>query len=263
MDPSSSTASGKAELLILGAGTGVPHKERSPSGYLVSAEGGNILIDGGAGTLQRLLGHGITYHDIDQVLYSHFHPDHSLDMVSLLFAAKNPHEPRKKPLRIYGPKGLKQFYKRLLSVYGSALVPKEYDLKLQEVQRGDIELDPCIVTCAPMKHPAPTIGFKVRFNSGATMFYSGDTDYCRNLVSLTREVHSLFLDCSFPDEQKAIGHLTPSLAGKVAAQASCKRLVLTHLYPSCDMYPVIEQCKKHFKGVVVFAKDNMRFELSE
>ena len=193
MDPSSSAVAVKPELLILGAGTGVPHKERSPSGYLISAGGRNILIDGGAGTLQRLLGHGITYRDIDYVLYSHFHPDHSLDLVSLLFAAKNPHEPRKKSLRIYGPKGLKRFYKKLLAVYGGALVPKEYDLNLLEVGRGDIKFDICTVACAPMKHPAPTIGFKITFNNWATLFYSCYTDYCMNIVRLTRGVHSLLL----------------------------------------------------------------------
>ena len=90
------------------------------------------------------------------------------------------------------------------------------------------------------------------------MVYSGDTDYCDNIVKLGREADVLILECSFPDERKTEGHLTPSLAGKIAREASCKKLLLTHFYPVFQGHDILAECRKEFSGEIILAEDGMK-----
>ena len=46
--------------------------------------------------LKKMLEAGITYLDMDLLLYTHIHPDHVADLVPLLFACKYADQPRKK-----------------------------------------------------------------------------------------------------------------------------------------------------------------------
>ena len=68
----------------------------------------------------------------------------------------------------------------------------------------------------------------------------------------------LVLECSLPDEKRVKGHLTPSLCGRIAAESNCKKLVLTHFYPSCDNVDIISLCRKYYNGEVIVGEDLMR-----
>ena len=57
---------------------------------------------------------------------------------------------------------------------------------------------------------------------------------------------------------KVDGHLTPSLAGRVARETHCKRLVLTHFYPPCDSHDLAGVVKEQYGGDVILAEDLMR-----
>jgi ribonuclease BN (tRNA processing enzyme) len=96
---------------------------------------------------------------------------------------------------------------------------------------------------------------------GKAVAYSGDTDYCPNLILLAREVDLLILECSFPDDRKVEGHLTPSLAGRVAREAGCKRLLLTHFYPPCDDCDVKGAVESQYSGTVIVAEDVMKLAI--
>ena len=250
-----------AELLILGSGVGVPNPKRATPAYILNVEDKNILIESGSGTLQRLIKQGITYQDIDYVLYSHLHPDHTLDFTSLLFAAKHPKNPRRKDLKVIGPEGIKDFYNKLLVVYGTTITPEHYRVLFDEIDEGELDLGICRILIKELEHTDSSIGFRIEFKDGKVLVYSGDTDYCPNLISLSKDADVLILESSAPDEFKVKGHLTPSVAGKVATEAGCKTLILTHLYPICDQYPILKQCRKSFKGKVILARDNMRLKL--
>jgi ribonuclease BN (tRNA processing enzyme) len=57
------------------------------------------------------------------------------------------------------------------------------------------------------------------------------------------------------------GHLSPSLAGQIASESRCKKLVLTHLYPICDAFDMKRQCASTYDGPVEIARDLMHFEV--
>ncbi len=54
---------------------------------------------------------------------------------------------------------------------------------------------------------------------------------------------------------KVPGHLTPSLAGRIATQAGVKKLVLTHFYPECEQVDIAKQCRKTYQGPLELAED--------
>jgi ribonuclease BN (tRNA processing enzyme) len=249
------------ELIILGSGTGVPSLKRGSPATLIKEGDQSILLDSGSGTLARMLRAGVTYKEVDAVLYSHIHPDHVADLVPLIFACKYQEDPRTKDLLILGGKGFRDYFEGLRSVYGSWIDPETFLIHIQEVLADDLEIGGLQVTTLPLEHAPESIGYRVTSAGGQNVVYSGDTDYCPNIVELARGADLLILECSFPEGQKVKGHLTPSLAGRIAHEAGCTRLVLTHLYPPCDQSDIRGDCQDVFPGEVLLAEDMIRIAI--
>ncbi len=253
------------ELTIIGSGTGMPSKTRAYPCTLVKINDKYLVFDTGPGSLRQLLLAGVTYLDVDCLYYSHFHPDHSLDLVSFLFAMRYNEPKRTKPLYITGPTGLKAFHEGLLLTFGDVIKPKTFDLYLREVDTGELSCDDWKITVAPVQHALHSVGFRIESRDGRTLTYSGDTDYGDGIIQLARKVNTLALECSFPDDQKVEGHLTPQLCARIARESQCERLILSHFYPVCDAYikkthnDLIKKLENIFKGVIVFAEDFARF----
>ena len=249
------------EIFVLGSGVGVPSVKRGYPGLFINSGTGRILIDPGPGSVRQLHKLGFTYNDVDSIILTHFHPDHCIDFISLLFACKYPLEPRKESLSVIGAVGLKNFYKGIIGTFGEAIIPEVFELHLKEVSEDTIAGGKSELTIKPMVHSDCAIGIRYRNGDGRILCYSGDTDYCANIVKLAQKADLLILECSFPDEGKVDGHLTPSYAGRIAREAEAKRLVLTHLYPVCNDYDIVSQCKKEFGGEIQIADDLMKIEI--
>ena len=247
------------EVIILGSGTCIPTLKRISPGMAIKIGPDNILLDGGTGTIYQLLKAGIDYMGLDYILYTHLHCDHTAELIPLLFAIKYSLDRlRRKDLRIFGPPGFKDFYQALMSIYSKWTVSDFYRIITQEVSCEPIEAEGWRCLAKPMTHSTPTVGYRFEDRAGKTVVYSGDTDYCPGIVELAQGANLLILECSFPDEKRVVSHLTPGLAGKIAQEAQCKRLVLTHLYPLCDQYDILGQCRKAFSGDILLAHDLMR-----
>ena len=64
-------------------------------------------------------------------------------------------------------------------------------------------------------------------------------------LTLSKAADFLICESALPDELKAKGHLTPSLAGEIATRANVRKLVLTHFYPECDHVDMRETMSKN------------------
>ncbi len=107
-------------VTILGSGTCVPSLRRSSCSILIKINENLLLFDSGAGTMRRLLEAGIEIFDISFIFYSHFHPDHTGELVPFLFSNKYPDGNRRKiPLTLVAGRGFAEFYDNLKAVYGS------------------------------------------------------------------------------------------------------------------------------------------------
>ena len=251
------------KVTILGSGTCVPSLRRSACAVLLETGKAKVLLDLGPGTMRQLLIYGITIFDLTHIFLSHFHPDHTAELVPLLFATKYPDNLRRKvPLTVLGGDGLIQFYKGLQAVYGNWIVLPAGQLTLQEIPAlsgGTLLFDDFEMTASPVSHRPESLAFRFKSRQGVVIVYSGDTEECDALTHLAHQADLFICESALPDALRAPGHLTPSLAGRMAARAGAKRLVLTHLYPQCDAVDIVKQAASTYKEEIIAAEDLMSF----
>ncbi len=248
-------------VTILGSGTAVPSLERSSSGVLIQEEGINTLIDFGYGTLRQLLNLGITYHDIDRIFFTHNHPDHVCDLIPFLFGARYRPSARKKDLEIVAGPGFSEFLDKLMQAFKHWLVPTDYQLNVTEIDEGLKKFGPHQVIFKKVQHIAMSRGYRFENRAGKSVVLSGDTDYCQGMIELGKEADLMILECAMPDGEKIAGHLVPALAAKLAQEAHCKKLCLTHFYPPCDMDVIHKTVSAIYSGELFLAQDLMQFEI--
>jgi ribonuclease BN (tRNA processing enzyme) len=247
------------DVHVLGSGTCVPQADRSSPACLVSLAEDNVLVDGGTGTMRRLLEAGFHYSEVDYLFYTHTHPDHVLDLVPFLFATKHtPGMVRTKPLHVLGPSGFRDFFDRLMGVFGEWVLSDDYPLELDEMEdESERVFGSWKVTTRALNHPVPTVGYRFS-ESGSVAVVSGDTDYCEEIVDLAKNADLLLLECSFPDQLKVGGHLTPQFASQIARESGCKRLLTMHMYPMASPEQLAEACREGFDGEVIAGRDLLK-----
>jgi len=253
------------EIIILGSGTTVPLAERASPSIALFIGKVFILLDIGPGTVRQLTIAGLTHEDIDYVAVSHLHPDHTADLIHLIFATRHPPVLKKrKPFTIIGPKGFSGFLELLKRPYGTWLDLPAGLMEIEELNadtRDRRQFKGFTLFSAPLRHTAQSIGFRIEDSSGNSLVYSGDTGYCEEMVDLAKDADLLILESSFPDGQGVEGHLTPSQAGEIAARAGATRLVLTHFYPDCLGSDMEGQCRRTYQGELILATDLMHISV--
>jgi len=220
------------KLYILGTGTAIPRIERGSSAYLVTTPGVNILIDVGPAVVRRLLETGYDVNDVDVVVLTHFHVDHTADLSTFFFACNYGMRPRTKPLTVIGGRGLARFHRGLRAVY-PWIRPVSYDLTVNRLVNDSLEMKGLTIRTAPMRHNPESIA--VRLEGKRSITFSGDTDLSGNLIRLAEKTDILVAECAFP-ERKVKGHLNLAALDKIVQKAEPKRVILTHLYPDWDTY---------------------------
>jgi ribonuclease BN (tRNA processing enzyme) len=247
------------QITILGSGTCVPSLKRSACSLLLEIEKNKILVDTGPGTTRRLLEAGVYINQLDHIFYSHFHPDHISELISILFALKYSGLKRNNPLTIIAGNGFLNFYDRLKSVFGHWI---ELDtLILDEMNTftpDHRKFDGFDVNSIPTNHNPESLSYRFTSSAGASVVYTGDTDECPQLFQIAKDADLFICESAMPDDHKVDGHLTPSLAGKIACDANVSQLVLTHLYPECDTVNIEKECRKTYSGPLWLAQDLMR-----
>src|SRR5215213_7192414 len=100
------------EITVVGSGTVVPRLARRQSCVAVDAGGEAIVFDVGAGGMRGMLDVDLVPFAVDRIFFTHFHPDHTVDIVPLLFSMKYSAEgQRTRPLHLAGPEPFRRFWK--------------------------------------------------------------------------------------------------------------------------------------------------------
>lgn len=253
------------KIVILGSGTGVPLIDRGSPCLLLMSEGEYTLFDLGPGALRQLLRIGIPHQRIDRVFFTHFHPDHTGDLVHLLFATRSPAVlETRKPFLLSGGRGLGEFLMKLQKAYGKwlrlpDLIVKVDEMEITKPDRRDFK--GISVFSQPLQHTPNSLAYRVQDGSGASFVYSGDTGYSEELVEFAMYADLLILECSFPEKNKVEKHLTPVLAGRIAAQAKAKKLLLVHLSPEVLGTDIPGQCRRSYDGELIIGRDLLQLEV--
>ena len=217
---------------VLGSGTPLPDADRGPAGFLIEVDGRAWLVDGGSGTLQRLVRAGVRPRDLAGGVYSHQHPDHCADLVPLLFAFRA--GGRETDYPIWAGAGFADFFRRLGDAWGRAMEPRTAKVVLHEHALDGVvtsELGGLVLQTAPANHSACAL--HLRFEAaGHAIVFSGDTGPSDSLVTLATAASLLVVECGAVSPMA--GHLCPDQVVDLVARARPHQVWLTHLHPGVD-----------------------------
>ena len=248
------------EIHTLGTGTAIPINQHSPSGLIVKAGSECLLFDIGPGTLGRLQLANVRYDQISQLLISHLHPDHTLDLATLMLIFNYaPGAERKTPFQISACQGFDDFFKRMVDLYPE-IEPVSFELQTRSVFREEFSIGSLKIKCAPTGHTPESVAYRVEDGSHS-MVYSGDAAPQGELAQLAKNADLLVSECSFPAGWQTEDHLTAETLGIIAQQAEVKTLVVVHSYPPALAVDLAAQIRSYYQGQVQLAFDGMQISL--
>lgn len=239
-------------ITVLGCSGSVGGPDSPASGYLLSApDTPPLVIDFGGGVLgalQRYADPGEV-----QVLLSHLHADHCLDLPGLfVWRRYHPNPPVGRAV-MFGPSDTWMRLAAASSPEGGGLDDFRdiFDIQHWEDGRsvtfGALTVEPRLVS-----HPTESYGMRFTDPSGAVLVYSGDTGVCDSVIELARGADVFLCEASWthaPDRPEHV-HLSGTEAGQIAATAGVSELLLTHIPPWTSREDVISEAKAEFDGPV-------------
>lgn len=249
---------------VLGAGTSVPSARMAPA-HLVRAGDLTLLLDAGAGCSTSLFRAGVTLDHLTGLALTHLHPDHTAELVPILFALVNPaHPPRTTPLPIWGPQGLAAHLAALEAAYGRWIRPG-CGITVEELVGGQSFVledaqSSLLCTAFAVTHSVGSLAYRIEAG-GASLCFSGDSGVCPALVEAARAVDLFVCECSALEGEEVEGHLTATQVAEVAAAAGCRRVVLTHLYGHQLRTDLVARVAQRFGGPVELAEEGRVLEV--
>src|SRR5918998_3444626 len=247
------------KITVVGSGTVVPRLERRQSCVVARAGGQTLVFDLGSGAVRGMLASSIDPFTVDRIFFTHFHPDHTVDVVPLLFAINHgAPEKRTRPLYLSGPEPFLRFWGSVMEAWGEWMAGDHATLLSELPQRcqSPIELAGCRLSWAPVEHRRESIAYRLDAEGGAFV-YTGDTEYSASVVELARDADTLLIECAFPDASPIPGHMTPSGVANIASEAGVRRVVLTHIFPVTDLLDLETEVGNGFDGEVIVAEDGL------
>ncbi len=260
-------ATRKAELAltVLGSSCSIPRAGRACSSYLIEADGTAIVADLGTGAFSNLVRHRAP-DALDAVLITHMHADHFLDIVPLRYALKYGDRKNARKLPLYLPPGGEAMLRRLCSAFakegGADFLEEVFAVRTFD-PAVPLRLNAVSLSFAPTQHYISTYALRCEV-AGTSLTYSSDTAPTQSVVDLARASTLFLCEATLSDaeeEEPERGHMSAREAGRLAAQASAERLLLTHYSDSAVSSELIASARLAFAGPVDVADDGFRVEL--
>ena len=272
-------------LQVLGSGGPEMGDKRASSAYIIWIDGkSKILIDFGGGASLRFEEVGAKIPELDVILLTHLHVDHTADIPALLKSAFFTRATGK--LYVYGPEennfmpSTEDFIERLFEddkgawqylgdhLDGAAsLQLKAHDVdntrKVVTIyKQGDISIQAVSVHHGPI----PVLAYRVNVGNKSITF-SGDMngDY-HTLERLAKGTDILVAHNAVPKgsiDVAAALHMTPNIIGQIAQKAHSKRVVLSHrmLRTLGREKETLREIRKYYRGSVKFANDKSFYRI--
>lgn len=238
-------------LQVLGSGGPEIDDGRASSGYLVRIDGkARIIVDMGGGSALRFEETGASLNDIDLVLMTHFHVDHSNDLPAFIKASY--FTGRDRDLLLYGPTGnnlmpsAEAFVDALFGQTGafrylnSYITPGEddYQVLAHNVDAGNRQVHTIFenkaytVSAVAVHHGAiPAIAWRVDVGDRSIVFSGDMNNAYHSLTALAKDADILVAHNAVPEDASDIAknlHMPPSTIGRIAGDTGVGQLVLSH-----------------------------------
>lgn len=254
------------KLVVLGSGSTAPHAKRSSSGYWLETIGGTLLLDCSASIGSRMAANQLDWPNLDAIWISHFHLDHCGGLAPLLAGTKHSSEmkERRKPLKIFGPAGLKGLIGRFSDVNNYRLLEQPFPVEVIEVEeQHPFEILPGVEAVAlKTPHTDESHAIHIRDTDEKTLVYSADTGFSEIVGAFANRVDLFILECTFVRDKPVKKHLELAEAMFLIRKGHPKRAMLTHFYPEWDDVDFDKEVAK-FEPMceVIEAKDGLVVEI--
>jgi len=246
-----------AKIVILGSAAAVSDADHDNTHLLlVGDEDGPVLIDAGSNPLGKIKNMGINDELVQDVILTHFHPDHVSGVPNMLM-----HMwllGRKNPLRFYGLHHCLNRMEDLLMAFSSDEWPNFFPVTFTRVSERPaapvMENKDFRITAWPVQHFVPTVGLRIENKQNGKVFaYSCDTEPTDTLYELAaNEPDILIHEAAGPPP----GHSTARQAGQLATDVGAKSLYLIHYQVwNTDPAPLVGQAQETYGGQVTLLKD--------
>lgn len=271
-------------LTVIGCSAAMPRPGGACSSYLVTYGAVNVLTDCGPGSLS-VLRQEINPRNLDAIVISHLHADHTLDLVPLAYGLKygppvgDEHKPAGGRLPLFVPPDGKAFLRGLAealegsgrnSDFWAPFAVTEYDPDGTLVVGGDTDeaADYLSFRFAPTRHYIPCWAMKISPPGDAprpALVYGADSAPVESLTRLARGADLLILEATLdtPEAPAPVGHMTPRQAGQLAADAGgVRQLLLTHYWGHIPPETMIAEARAVFDGPVSVARERATYTVA-
>jgi ribonuclease Z len=144
------------QLTILGTSATVPTKNRNHVGALITYKAEGLLFDCGEGMQRQFKLAGISFSKITRIFLSHWHGDHMLGLPGLLQSMAM-HQYTDE-LKIYGPPGSTQKFKKLLDAFESTY---PIEATMHEIKEGKfLDTKDFYMEAYPLSHRTKCYGYR-------------------------------------------------------------------------------------------------------
>ncbi|PKP74512.1 MAG: MBL fold metallo-hydrolase [Alphaproteobacteria bacterium HGW-Alphaproteobacteria-6] len=246
-------------LLGTKGGPAIRTGSTNPTSSLLSLAGQVVVVDCGLGVTRGLVDQGIALKDLDQIVITHLHSDHYLELGPLLHTAWV--AGLKTPVTVRGPEGLTDYWRHFLAAMqadiairiadeGRPALDRLVDIRVVD-PASPFRVGPLQVHAMPTDHPpVPCLAYRFEAEGKAVVF-SGDTAHLPALAGFALGadllVHEAMLAEALPALVARVGngdgrlmahlmrsHTLASDAARTATAAGVRALALHHLVPSDD-----------------------------
>lgn len=274
--------SSKVELQILGSG-GPEIDGRASTSYILWIDNkARLLVDMGSGSMLRFEETKAELIDLNAIVLTHLHIDHSVDLPAFIKAGF--FSSRVEPLDIIAPKGndffpgTKEYLNTLFGAKGAyrymqdVLTPQSDSFQILP-----IEIDSTKILTKEYKHfslklinvhhgivPALALSIEV---DNKKILISGDTNNRDlHLNKIATDANLFIAHHAIPEHSSRFSkelHMSPSNIATIATDANVQKVVLTHRMKRTlgEEKNSLKIIKSIYKGEVVFAEDGMKLKL--
>ncbi|MEN8173904.1 MAG: MBL fold metallo-hydrolase [Chloroflexota bacterium] len=250
-----------AKITILGSANAVADHSHENAHFAISTGNRFILIDCPNNPIMRLSDVGLDFHQLTDLILTHFHPDHVSGVPLLLMNMWL--LGHRSPLRIHGLQHTIERMKKLMDLFDWKEWINFFEVTFHALPENNMSIavddDDFRIYTSPVCHMIPTMGMRVEMvKSGKVLAYSCDTTPCPSLYDLAFNADVLIHEAAgeFP------GHSSAFQAGQVAQNAGAKSLYLIHY----DVDPKISkgltaQAESAYSGQIYLAEDFLEIDL--
>ncbi|MBL1320165.1 MAG: MBL fold metallo-hydrolase [Methylophaga sp.] len=277
----SNCAQNNVKLQVLGSGGPELGDKRASSGYLIWINGkASVLIDAGAGSSLNFEKSSAKFEDLQAIVFSHFHVDHSVDFPTYIKGSF--FTSRQNDLPVFGPEGnalmpsTTEFVNKTLGDDGAFSYlqnfvnteqPSSYHIQSHNVPLTPHKIqhypltDNLSLSAIPVHHgPLAAVAWRVNVFDCSITFTGDMNNQYKTLAKLAKNTDILVMHNAIAESAKGVAanlHMKPAEMGKIANKANAKSVVISHrmLRTLGHEAETKQFMEKNYRGPINFADD--------